>query len=220
MANLTKVTQSRDARNYLVTEEVWEAFDGFITPSESARTWSQSHTEGKWQLTQTFTNEVPNPDPGGGGPPTVYPDTWSVEVSTASEPIESHPQFVTISDEDWKKIKTWKGNSNDPSLDGWHPGQGGSGTVGGLYEALINKNIQTYLAPKIVIKHTYFSNSVPNLASIGRKNFPSFASGIGPQGVDYIMTGASAVQSGSGYRISMEWLGSALGGWINQIYNY
>jgi hypothetical protein len=219
MAILTKKTQSRDARNYLVTEEIWEAFDGEITPASDARTWSQSHTEGKWQLTQTFTNEVPNPDPGGGGPPQVYPDTWSIEVSTAAEPIESHPNFSGFSAQDWANIRIWKANPKDDSLNGWHPGIV-PGTFGAAYEELINKNVQTFLAPKIVIKHTYFSPTTPNLGNIGKINYPSFAQGIGPEGVDYILTGASAVQSGSGYRVAEEWLGSARGGWIPFVYNY
>lgn len=217
MATLTKITQSRDARNYLVTEEVWEDFGGWISPATNARTWSQSHTEGKWQLTQTFTDEVPNPNPGGGGGSTVYPDTWSVEVSTASEPIESHWRFSGVTADEWTAIRIWKGNPKDPSLNGWTPKQ--AGPLGAAYEILINKNIQQYLAPKIVIKHIYFSTTVPNLGKIGKIDWPSFAEGISPEGIDYILTGASAVQSGNGYRISREWLGSAMGGWIPFIYN-
>lgn len=215
MAILVKTTQSRDARNYLVTEEVWEAFDGAISPASDARTWSQSHTEGKWQLTQTFTNEVPNPDPGGGGGANVYPDTWSVEASTSSEPIESHPIFKDVTTNEWTAIRIWKGNPNDLSLNGWTPKQ--AGPLGALYEALINKNVQNYLAPRVVIKHTYTSTTVPSLENVGRVTSPGW--GPSPSGSNYILTGMSAVQSGGAFRVAKEWLSSATGSpWIPAIY--
>lgn len=209
---LVKLTTTKDPRNYYTTEKVWESFEA-MTASADARSWTQTITDGKYTLTETYTDEIPDPSGGGGN---VFPDTWSVEVSTAAEPIESHPQFATVSDADWKNIKTWKANSNDPSLNGWTPAQ--SGTTGAFYEQLINRNVQSYLAPKIVIKHTYTSTSVPDLGAIGKINFPTFAAGIGPAGVDYILTGATAVQSGTVYRISKEWLGSALGGWDPVLY--
>ena len=216
MATLVKETYSKDSRGFVSTERVYEAFDGHITPDGAARSWVQSVNDGKYTLTQTFTDEIPNPDPGGGGPPTVFPNTWSIEVSTSAEPIETHPIFATVSDAEWVKVSKWKRNPNDSTLDGWTPAS--AGETGAKFQSLFNRGNTTFLAPRIVIKHTYTSTSVPDLGQVGKINFPSFASGIGPAGVNYILTGATCVQEGTYYKIALEWLGSSLGGWDQMLY--
>jgi len=218
MGTLVKETFSKDARGFVSTEQVLEAFDGHITPDSGARSWVQSVSDGKYTLTQTFTDEIPNPDPGGGGPPQVFPDTWSIEVSTASEPIENHPIFATVSAAEWKQVSKWKRNPNDPTLEppGWTPAS--AGPTGAKFEALFNRGNTTFLSPRIVFKHTYTATAPPSLGDVGKISFPSFASGIGPAGVNYILTGASCVSEGANYKVSLEWLGSALGGWDPDLY--
>jgi hypothetical protein len=216
MATLVKETYSKDSRGFVSTEQVYEAFDGHITPNTAARSWVQSVNDGKYTLTQTFTDEVPNPDPGGGGPPTVFPDTWSIEISTSAEPIENNNYFVNISDSDWAKVSKWKRNPNDPALNGWTPASAANG--GAKFQQLYNRGNATYLAPRIVIKHTFTSLTKPSLTAVGKRSFPPFASGMTPAGVDFILTGASLVSAGSYFQISYEWLGSAIGGWDPLLY--
>jgi len=76
MATLVKQTFSKDNRGFLSTENIYESFEGHIDPSEGARSWVQSVNDGKYTLTETFTDEMPNPDPSG--PPMVFPNTWSI----------------------------------------------------------------------------------------------------------------------------------------------
>jgi hypothetical protein len=218
MATLVKETYSKDSRGFVSTEQVYEAFDGHIAPDSGARSWVQSVSDGKYTLTQTFTDEIPNPDPGGGGPPQVFPDTWSIEVSTSSEPIENHPIFATVSAAEWAQVSKWKRNPNDSTLEppGWTPAS--AGPTGAKFEQLFNRGNTTFLSPRIVFKHTYTATSPPNLGDVGQISFPSFASGIGPAGVNYILTGATCVSEGSNYKVSLEWLGSALGGWDPDLY--
>jgi hypothetical protein len=216
MATLVKQTYAKDSKGFVSTEQVYEAFDGPISPDAAARSYVQSVSDGKYTLTQTFTDEVPNPDPGGGGPPTVFPDAWSIEISTSAEPIENHSIFAGVSDAEWVKISTWKRNPNDPALNGWTPASAGS--TGVKFQQLYTRGNTTFLAPRIVIKHTYTSTTKPSLTAVGKRNFPSFASGITPSGVDFIVTGASLIQDGSNYKISYEWLGSGNGGWDPTLY--
>ena len=216
MATLVRETYSKDSRGFLSTEQVYEAFDGHIAPDGSARSWVQAVNDGKYTLTQTFTDEIPNPDPGGGGPPTVFPDTWSIEISTSSEPIENHSIFSGVSEAEWAKVSVWKRNPNDPALNGWTPAS--AGTTGAKFQSLFNRGNTTFLAPRIVIKHTFTSTTKPSLTAVGKRSFPSFASGITPSGVDFIVTGASLVSEGAYYKISYEWLGSGNGGWDPILY--
>lgn len=212
MATLSKTTQSRDPRGYITTEYTWESFDGEITPNPTARQWQQSFENSKHTLVETYINTVP--DPGGGGGQT-YPETWSIEVSTGSEPIEGHPNFGSnFTEAFWTKYRLWK--NGQPSPADWTPAT--AGTLGVRLMQYINQGITSYLSPKIVIKHTYSSTSAPDLAAVGMRNFPSFAGGLTPEGVDFIVTGASCVQEGPTFRISYEWLGSALGGWDQYLY--
>lgn len=209
MATLNKLTVSKDARGSITTEKIWQDFSD-ITPSSDARAWSITQSDGVYSLTETFfdpTGEEP------GGVPT-FPETWSCEVSTAAEPIESHPKFSSFSDSDWAKYRKWRNGAPDPS--DWTPAQ--MGANGAVLQAFVNKEITTYLAPKIVIKHTFVSTSKPDLAKIGKLDYPSFASNMAPAGVNFILTGASCVQEGPNYKMSYEWLGSALGGWSTFLY--
>lgn len=214
MATLVKQTFTKDSKGFVSTENVYEAFDAHISPTEGARSWTQSVSDGKYSLTETFTDEIPNPDPGGGGPPNVFPDTWSIEVSTSAEPIETHPIFASVTTEQWAQVRLWKNGAPNPA--GWTPGS--VGPTGAKYQALIDRGQTTYLSPRIVVKHTYTNTEIPNLSQVGRLNFPSFIEGKGPAGVDYILTGATAVKEGPNYKVALEWLGSAFGGWDPVLY--
>jgi hypothetical protein len=205
---LNKQTVSKDARGSITTELVYQDFES-MTPESTARTWSQEQNDGVWTLTETYFDSTEDPE----GQP-VFPDTWSCEVSTAAEPIESHPKFAGISNANWEKYRKWRNGAPSPA--DWTPAQ--IGTLGETLMAFINKEITTYLAPKVVIKHTFVSTTKPDLTNIGKINFPAFATNLTPSGVNFILTGASCVQEGPNYRNSYEWLGSALGGWNQYLY--
>ena len=212
MAHLISSSTTKDSKGFLTTEEVWEAFDGEITPDSGARNWTQTYADAKWTLRQTFTDETG----GGGSEPPTYPETWSLEISTGTEPIESHPEFSShFSDSQWASYRKWRNGQPDPS--DWTPGTQ-MGSRGQVLENFINKQITTYFAPKIVVRHTYTSTTKPTLAAVGSRDFPSFATGLTPSGIDFIITGATCTQDGLLYRIGYEWLGSAPGGWSTFLY--
>ena len=213
MPTLVSSTVSKDNRGFMTTELVYEDF-AQMTPDGAARSYSQRVVDGKWTLTETYTDEL---TPGGGGEPPTYPDTWSIEISTGSEPIESHPQFSGyFTDAQWEKYRLWKNGQPDPA--DWTPSTQ-MGDRGQILQNRIDKGITTFLAPKIVVRHTYTSTAKADLSAVGKINFPSFASGITPAGVNFIITGASLTQDGALYRISYEWLGSAPGGWDSYLYS-
>ena len=212
MGTLVSVSTTRDPRGFTTSEYVYEDF-AEMTPDADARSWTQRLTDGKYTLTETYTDEQ---TPGGGGNPPTYPDTWSVEISTGSEPIESHPQFSSyFSDAQWEKYRLWRNGAPDPA--DWTPATQ-MGDRGAQLQLRISKGITTYLAPKITVKHTFTQVGKPTLAAVGQINWPDFASGITPSGVNFILTGASVTQDGNLYRVAYEWLGSAPGGWDTFLY--
>lgn len=214
-AILTRKTVARDARGFYTTENTYESFEE-MTPSTTAKSYTQTQDDGKFQLTEVFVDQVPNPDPDG--PPKVFPETWGVEVSTAAEPIESHPKFSAITSAQWTQYRYWRnGQTSSLSPSTWTPSTQ-MGDLGATLEDAIAKNITTYLVPKIVIKHSFTSATKPELENIGKINFPSFATGMTPAGVNFIVTGCSATQEGAYYKTSYEWLGSGLGGWSQFLY--
>ena len=209
---LVSTSKSKDQRGFLTTEEVWESFET-MTPSVSARSWTQTQQDGKFTLRQTFTDDTGG---GGGGEPVTYPDTWSLEISTGSEPIESHPQFNGhFSDTQWEKYRLWRNGQPNPS--NWTPATQ-MGDRGQILQTFIAQAVTTYLAPKIVVRHTFTSQIKPDLSSVGTRNFPDFAIGLTPSGIDFIVTGASCTQDGLLYKVAYEWLGSAPGGWNSYLY--
>jgi len=216
MATLTKTTLSKDAKGFLSTEEVWESFST-IAPSTTAKTYSISQDDGKFQLTQTFVDEIPNPDPEG--PPLVFPESWSVEVSTSLEPIEGHPRFSVFTPAQWAQYLLWRNCQFDKLVpEGWTPATQ-LGDLGATLEDAINRNTTTYYSPRVVIKHSFTSTVRPDLSNIGKINFPSFATGMTPSGMNFIVTGCACVQEGNKYKLSYEWLGSGPGGWSPFFYN-
>ena len=212
MATLVKSVTSRDAKGFYTTENTYEAFDGPIAASSDARSWSQSISDGKYTLVETFQDEVPDPNNPGQN---IFPDTWTMEISTSSEPIETHPYFSDVQDYQWSQVRLWK--NGNPSPSNWTPSTEGGSLV--KYQSLIDKGTTTYLAPRIVIKHIYVSTSAPSLTGVGAIVWPGgpFASSS-PDGIDYVLTGASIVSEGANLKISLEWLGSAFGGWDPILY--
>jgi hypothetical protein len=212
MATLVKSVTSKDAKGFYTTENTYEAFDGPIAATGDARSWSQSISDGKYTLVETFQDEIPDPENPGQN---YFPDTWTMEISTSSEPIETHPHFAPVQDYQWSQVRLWK--NGNPSPPDWTPSTAGGTLV--KYQSLIDKGTTTYLAPRIVIKHVYVSSTLPTLSKVGKISWPGGPLVTqSPTGVDYILTGASVVSEGGNYKISLEWLGSALYGWDPVLY--
>jgi hypothetical protein len=220
MTTLTKVETGRDARGNLYQTKVWQAF-AEITPNTAATSYTLTQEDGVFTLTETFTENVP--DPGGGG--SSFPDIWSLDVSTITEPLETNSYFRDgLTGQQmgwwnaWKMGRDAEGGKIYP-IDGF-PGSGPStsSVVQALYERF-NRGETDYLSPRVVVKLQRVYTVPPNLNGTG------FAMGK-PAGcpftfrsdVNFLQTGATAVTEGGLYRVTLEWLVSKPGNWDVLVY--
>jgi hypothetical protein len=211
MSTLVRTELGRDQRGNKYQTNVTESFTS-MTPDIGASSWSLTQADGVFTLTETYTEQVP--DPGGGGGGTTYPEIWSLDISTITEPIESNVRYGTqnISDELMRRWRQWKVDRNG------NPSAWGNQYITELY-IRFNRGMVDYLSPRIVLKFQKVYTSPPSLVGVGRainsiQNNPFNFSNT----VNFLTTGATCVQEGSNYRVTIEWLTSAPGGWDAALY--
>ena len=165
-----------------------------------------TNSEGQWTLIKEeyLTNGYP---------------VYSGDASTSTEPIETHPYCDSVKNTtDFANWLKWKVDPNDPSLAGWVPdGSTVNDKIKQLYE-WYKQGVTTYLAPRIVIKHTTIENDFPNMSIVGKTANPGQT---GNWTGDFLCTAVSFQQEGAKYRTTVEYMGSARGkNWDPIIYGY
>lgn len=217
MSTLVRVETGRDTRGNKFQTNTYESFDQ-PTPDTTASSWTLSQADGVWTLTETYTEQVP--DPGGGGG-TTYPDIWSLDVSTVSEPIETFLLFKNnISAQEMGYWQNWKAG-REPGADTYPEGFPVSSSNAYLQQLLLrfNRGEVDYLTPRIVVKHQKVYSVPPSLAGVGyaTNSIQGCPFSFSNQ-VNFLMTGATSTQEGANFRVTMEWLTSRPGGWDSYIY--
>lgn len=202
MPTEVSVVLSGDANGQVLQTTTEEAFSAIPNPA-GARQFQITHTDGKW--TAVKEEWVENGS--------AY---YSVEASTSTEPIESHPRFDSIrNSEELQKWSRWKSNPDDPKLAGWLPQYSSEALIHDLYWWFVS-GITTYLAPRVTIKITGVFDNPPDVSGVGKTANPGEA--FGWTG-NFLLVGCSAQQEGTKYRTSFEYLGSAAGTtWDNDLY--
>jgi hypothetical protein len=214
MSTLVRTEVGRDQRGNKFQTNVSESFTT-MTPDTAASSWTLTQADGIFTLTETYTEQVPDPGGGGGGG-TTFPDIWSLDLSTVTEPIETHPRFQSpaISDELMRRWTQWKIDRNG------NPTTWGNERITALY-IRFNRGTTDYLSPRIVLKlQKVFSSPPADLARVGY----AFGKPTGcpfdfSTSVNFLFTGATCMQEGSNYRVTAEWLTSKPGGWDALLYN-
>jgi len=211
MSTLVRTETGRDARGNKFLTETYESFTE-PTPSLSANSWSKSQSDGVWTLVETYTEEIPDPGGGGGN---VFPDIWSLDITTTSEPIETHPVFrLYMSNAEMANWTAWKQGREDAT----DPATSSNAAVQNLY-LRYNRGQTDYLASRIVLKHQKVYVAPPSLAGVGYAldeitgNPFTFSNSV-----NFLVTGATCVQEGSNYRVTMEYLTSSFGKWDSYLY--
>ena len=212
MSTLVRTEVGRDQRGNKYQTNVTQSFQT-MTPDPQASSWSLTQDDGVFTLTETYTEQVPDPGGGGGGG-TTYPEIWSLDISTVTEPIETNSRYgvTNISDALMRRWTQWKiDRVGNPST--W-----GNTYITELY-VRFNRGIVDYLSPRIVLKFQKVYASPPSLVGVGRainsiQNNPFTFSNE----VNFLTTGATCVQEGSNYRVTIDWLTSARGGWDVALY--
>jgi hypothetical protein len=220
MSTLVRTETGRDARGNKFLTNTYESFTQ-PTPAATASNWTLSQADGVWTLTETYTETVP--DPGGGGG-TTFPDIWSLDISTVTDPIETFILFRNnISAQTMGWWQNWKaGREPGPTTypDDGFPAYGPS-TTEWTNQLLLrfNRGEVDYLTPRIVVKHQKVYSVPPHFDGVGfATNTISGCPFNFSNQVNFLMTGATATQEGGNYRVTMEWLTSRPGGWDSYLY--
>lgn len=215
MSTLVRTELGRDARGNKFQTNTTESFET-ITPDAAASSWTLTHSDGIYTLTEVYTEQVP--DPGGGGGGTTYPDIWSLDVSTISEPIETNPHFKDgMSSLEMSQWTAWK-QGRDTGYPNGFPQNSGNDVIKDLL-LRFNRGETDYLTPRIIIKHQKVYATSPEFSGVGKAI--SFIDGCPfdfGDNVDFLITGATAMQEGNNFRVTIEWLTSKPGFWDSLIY--
>jgi hypothetical protein len=220
------VYNTRD--NSKTTTETYESFDGYGTEVDGKANRKYSHENGVYRYSgDTIEYFEGTGQTSGGGASDIY----SVEISTGSEPIETHPLFAGISSEFWKLWEIWKSDKSNDLLKTANLPSGQQTNVtkgywdpftitGGDEQKLIAKwsaGIREYLAPKVVSRHQT-SGAPTNLSAVGKIDTPAYTAGVSNR--NWLFTGASSRYNPSTatFETTYEWLASGPKQWDTDLY--
>lgn len=211
MKTLTRTETGKDPRGNKYQTNVYQDFVE-MTPTSGATSWTITQEDGVYTLSETFTEEVP--DPGGGGG-TTYPEIWSLDVSTITEPIETFLLFRNgLSGAEMANWTAWK-QGREGATD---PKTSTNQYVQQLY-ARFNRGETDYLTPRVVVKQQKVYVTPPSLGGVGfATNEITGCPFTFSTEVNFLFTGATSVQEGGLYRVTREWLMSRPGKWDSYIY--
>lgn len=221
------VYNTRD--NSKTTTSTYESFDGYGNEVDGKANRKFSHENGVYRYSGDTVEyfEGIGQTSGGSGSSDIY----SVEISTGSEPIETHPLFQGLSSDFWRNWEIWKSDKTSELLKSanlpsgselyvtkgyWDPFKITSEPTTLLVEKW-SKGIREYLAPKVVSKHQT-SGSPSNLSKVGKIETPAYTFGI--SGRNWLFTGASSrynVATGV-FETTYEWLASGPKQWDTDLY--
>lgn len=206
MATTTQVEVSRDPTGLVTRTETKQAFT-WENPTAGCRSYRVTQNDGVTTIVEEFFDEMP----------VVY----SLDVSSTTEPLESHPNYQIWDVTERKNWAIWKTNpslSPNPALipETWLPNVDGSQAVKDLF-FFYEKGVTQYFAPRIVVKQSSLEDSAPNAALVGKISATGYPGNCGA--VNFILLGISAQQEGNKYRVTREYLGSPAGSvWETGIY--
>lgn len=220
------VYNTRD--NSKTTTSTYESFTGYGNEVDGKANRRFSHENGVYRYSGDDVEyfEGVGQTSGGGSS-----DIYSLEISTGSEPIETHPIFASISSEFWKLWEIWKNDKSNDLLKTANLPTGQQGnvtkgywdpfTVQGQAESKLigkwSKGIREYLAPKIVSRHQT-SGAPTNLSQVGKIDTPAYTAGV--SGRNWLFTGASSRYNPANgvFETTYEWLASGPKQWDSDLY--
>jgi hypothetical protein len=159
---------------------------------------------------------------GGGGGITGEITTYTLETAVDSEPIETHPDFITFAGK-WNDENTWINGADFDKTDGRFKGfrpmlDNGTANPKG--------RVTSYLSPGVIYTRTRLVPGVNvqtlgiRLNAVGNRDTPP-SSGILPaiaSGRNWLYLGATVEQIGDGIRVVERWRLSGRNGWDEDIY--
>ena len=216
----TRLSWSRDQEGVYRKTITRQSFEN-IEPSGDAIQYKKDHSDAVYEIVEEHI------DLGGDG-------VWQIDCTTGQEPIETHMYFSSIPDSEKRNWALWKKDPKHPQLDppGWDPYQSGDTGIQTLLYWW-NRDVTSYLAPKIVARWTVVEQHPPDCSGVGKIaqgwNLPEIHK---PSDVNFLLAGANGKQLGSPtegeawWQNTYELLGSARStdagggttGWIEFLY--
>jgi hypothetical protein len=198
MATLTQIEVARDPTGLVTRTETRQAF-AWEDPSNDCRSYRVNQVDGVVTIVEEFFDSMP----------VVY----SLDASSTSEPMESHPYYNNLGDTERKNWSNWKANQTLTPNDSltpptWTPWANGSQTIQSLYY-FFQQGITTYFAPRIVVKASSLEDGPPDATAVGKISNTGYGGNVGA--VNFILLGLSAQQEGDNFRVTREYLASPHG---------
>jgi hypothetical protein len=151
----SQITRIRDADGVYRATLVRNSFEDF-EPSDTCISYRKSINDAVYSISEEYI------DAGGEG-------IWSVDVSTSTEPIETHQYFSSIPELEKRNWSLWKRDPKHPQLQpaGWDPLMSEYEGIQTLYYWW-QRDVTTYLAPRIVARWTVVENHPPLVSGVGQ----------------------------------------------------
>lgn len=224
------VFNTRD--NSKITTVTYESFDGVGSEIDNMANRKITHENGVYRYSGEvieYFEGLGQTSAGGEGGGTS--DIYSLEISTGSEPLETHPMFKEIGNEFWKLWEIWKTDKTSDLLKSDKIGSLSLYTTNGYWDpftytsepisSLVNKwskGVRDYLSPKVISRHQT-SGAPTSLAAVGKINPPPYTGGIAADR-NWLFTGASSRYNiaTSTFETTYEWLASGPLKWDEDLY--
>lgn len=180
-----QITWTRDLDGSYRKTVTRQSFADF-EPSGESLTYRKQHSDAVYQTSEDFI------ETGGEG-------IWQIDCTTTQEPIETHTYFSSMSETNKRNWALWKKDPKHPQLDppGWDPYQSSSTEVQTLLYWW-NRDVTSYLAPRIVARWTVVEQHPPDTSKVGKIaegwTLPSINA---PADINFLLAGANGRQIGT-----------------------
>jgi hypothetical protein len=206
MATLTQIEVARDPTGLVTRTETKQSFV-WENPSPDCRSYRVSQVDGVVTIVEEFFD--------------TYPIVFGLDVSTTTEPLESHPSYQTsgVEKNNWNIWKTNPSLFPNPALDpeNWHPADSDDPKIVSLF-SYWSLGVFTYFSPRVVVKKTTVETSAPDASLVGKIADPGYPGQTGSD--NFLLLGVSAQQEGENFRVTYDYLGSPQGApWDAGIYS-
>lgn len=148
-------------------------------------------------------------------------NSTGVEVigSLRTVPIQAHPRYAGLTNEEQKEVRDFVENPIDGSkaLPASWSGFAGVTSMTELATKLLS-GIESYYEPSVIVRKTFPSSGLPTGAKLGKVKSPGVYYAGAPTGANWLLINQAARGSPGAYQITEEYELSGPGGWDSNLY--
>ena len=157
---------------------------------------------------------------GDNNDPANY-NSRGVEVigSLRTVPLQAHPRYAGLTNEEQKEVKDFVENPIDGSkaLPSSWSGFPGVTTMTELATKLLT-GIESYYEPSVIVRKTFTSTGLPTGAKLGKIKSPGVHYAAAPTGANWLLINQAARGVPGNYTVTEEYELSGPGGWDSNLY--